>query len=354
MPVATLNLETVPCNLCHSTDLETVYDARAHLEKDPELAVKFRALPTSCSRSRWSGAGMFAVVRQSASPRGRDARRLCRGRRPAVRVADERAGADVRRRDVPFNRLRPAKGRLLDVGTAAGAFLSAARDDGWEAMGIEPNRWLADWGRDEYGVPIQVGSIDDVSTPDGHFDVVTLWDVIEHTPDPLHVLRRTRQLLKDDGLLVVNFPDIGSWIARAMGRSWPFLSSVHLYYFTRETMRATLQTAGFEIATVRPHVQRLELDYLLSRAAVRQSDAIPGWRVGRAPGGTRRLSGAVLDGTDLGCRPRIDGQRPLDHHQRAALAAPAAERHGAADPVRRLAARAPPPGFRLSRISRIT
>jgi 2-polyprenyl-3-methyl-5-hydroxy-6-metoxy-1,4-benzoquinol methylase len=269
MPVATLNLETVPCNLCHSTDLETVYDARAHLEKDPELAVKFRASSDELLTQPLVKCRNCSLL--FVNPRVRAAAILA----GYAEGDDPQYVSQMNARVRTFagalshvNRLKPAKGRLLDVGTAAGAFLRTARDDGWEAMGIEPNRWLARWGRDEYGVPIQVGSIDDVSTPDGHFDVVTLWDVIEHTPDPLHVLRRTRQLLKDDGLLVVNFPDIGSWIARAMGRSWPFLSSVHLYYFTRDTMRATLQTAGFEIATVRPHVQRLELDYLLSRAAV--------------------------------------------------------------------------------------
>ena len=269
MPVATLNLETVPCNLCHSTDLETVYDARAHLEKDPELAVKFRASSDELLTQPLVRCRKCSLL--FVNPRVRAAAILA----GYAEGDDPQYVSQMNARVRTFagalshvNRLKPAKGRLLDVGTAAGAFLRTARDDGWEAMGIEPNRWLARWGRDEYGVPIQVGSIDDVSTPDGHFDVVTLWDVIEHTPDPLHVLRRTRQLLKDDGLLVVNFPDIGSWIARAMGRSWPFLTSVHLYYFTRDTMRATLQTAGFEIATVRPHVQRLELDYLLSRAAV--------------------------------------------------------------------------------------
>jgi 2-polyprenyl-3-methyl-5-hydroxy-6-metoxy-1,4-benzoquinol methylase len=269
MPAATLNLETVPCNLCHSTDLETVYDARAHLEKDPELAVKFRASSDELLTQPLVRCRKCSLL--FVNPRVRAAAILA----GYAEGDDPQYVSQMNARVRTFagalshiNRLKPAKGRLLDVGTAAGAFLRAARDDGWEARGIEPNRWLARWGRDEYGVPIQVGSIDDVSTPDGHFDVVTLWDVIEHTPDPLHVLRRTRQLLKDDGLLVVNFPDIGSWIARAMGRSWPFLSSVHLYYFTRDTMRATLQTAGFEIATVRPHVQRLELDYLLSRAAI--------------------------------------------------------------------------------------
>jgi SAM-dependent methyltransferase len=269
MPATSLTLESVPCNLCQSTDLETVYDARADLEKDAELAAKFRASSDElltqplvrcrqCSllfvNPRIPAAAMLAGYAEGADPQ------YVSQMRPRVRTF---AGALSH-----INRLKPAKGHLLDVGTAAGAFLRAARDDGWEAMGIEPNRWLADWGRNAYGVPIQVGSIDDLSLPDGHFDVVTLWDVIEHTPDPLHVLRRTRQLLKQDGLLIVNFPDIGSWIARAMGRSWPFLSSVHLYYFTRETMQATLRKAGFETARLRPHVQRLELDYLFSRAAV--------------------------------------------------------------------------------------
>ena len=54
---------------------------------------------------------------------------------------------------------------MLDVGTAAGAFLKAAKDDGWEVTGVEPNAWLADWGRRQYGVTIHVGSINKVAPP---------------------------------------------------------------------------------------------------------------------------------------------------------------------------------------------
>ncbi len=82
------------------------------------------------------------------------------------------------------------------------------------------------------------------------------------------MLGRAHALLKRGGLLIVNYPDIGSWIARAMGRKWPFLSSVHLYYFTRDTMRAALDRAGFEIIEVRPHLQRLTLGYIVSRGSV--------------------------------------------------------------------------------------
>ena len=294
------DLETVPCNLCESTDLETIYVARADLEKDPELAVKFRASSDElltqplvrCRRCsllfvnpRIPAAAILAGYADGEDPQYVS--------QMAARV---RTFARALRH---IDRLKPARGRLLDLGTAAGAFLRAARDDGWDAIGVEPNRWLARWGRDNYGVPIEVGSIDNISAPEASFDVVTLWDVIEHTPDPLHVLRRARLLLKSDGVLVVNFPDIGSWIARAMGRSWPFLSSVHLYYFTRQTMRATLQKAGFE-ATTRASAHPAPGTRLPRIASCgRQPLAVQGGRRPRPPAGAGCARSAVLDGTDL-------------------------------------------------------
>jgi SAM-dependent methyltransferase len=102
----------------------------------------------------------------------------------------------------------------------------------------------------------------------GSFDVVTLWDVLEHTTDPKAMLERCRTLLRPGGLLIVNYPDIGSWIARLLGRRWLFLTSVHLHYFNRRTIARILESTGFNVAVVGPHVQRLELDYILSRGAV--------------------------------------------------------------------------------------
>ncbi|MBK5299275.1 MAG: class I SAM-dependent methyltransferase [Vicinamibacteria bacterium] len=166
-----------------------------------------------------------------------------------------------------IERLLPGRGRVLDVGTAAGAFLAAARSRDWQVEGCEPNRWLARWGSRHYGIPIRTGELFDHKFTPQSFDVVTLWDVIEHTPDPARVLQTARELIKPGGLVVVNYPDIGSWIARALGRRWPFLSSVHLYYFTRETMKRLLERHGFEVIEMRAHFQRLEVNYLLSRGA---------------------------------------------------------------------------------------
>lgn len=261
--------EVVPCNLCGSADLETIYEARPDLERDPDLADKFRASSDELLTQplmRCRQCSLLFVNPRVASGAMLDG--YASGADPAYVSQMPSRVRTFARTIAHINRLRPGKGRLVDVGTAAGAFLKAAKDDGWDVTGIEPNAWLADWGRTEYGVTIHVGSIDEVALPPASFDVVTLWDVIEHTPDPMHMLRRAHALLAPRGLLIVNYPDIGSWIARAMGRKWPFLSSVHLYYFTRDTIRAVLDRAGFDTIDLRPHLQRLKLDYIVSRGSV--------------------------------------------------------------------------------------
>ena len=149
---------------------------------------------------------------------------------------------------VEIERLAGGRGRLLDIGTAAGAFVAAAVRRGWDAEGCEPNRWLGEWGARHYGIRIRQGSVFVQDYAPASFDVVTLWDVIEHTPDPRAVLDRCRELLKPGGLLIVNYPDIGSWIARALGRRWLFLTSVHLWYFDRTTIRRLMESGGFDVA----------------------------------------------------------------------------------------------------------
>jgi len=160
----------------------------------------------------------------------------------------------------------PQKGRILDVGTAGGAFLHVCKERGWDVAGCEPNRWLCQWAGEHYGIPVSPGTLFDQHYAEGSFDVITLWDVLEHTPDPNKVLTECRRLLKPQGLLVINYPDFGSWIARLMNRKWVFLLSVHLFYFDKKSMARILTNNGFESRVVRPHFQYLELGYIFSRA----------------------------------------------------------------------------------------
>jgi SAM-dependent methyltransferase len=262
-------METVPCFLCGADDYDVVYEARHDREKDADLVQKFRAsgdelLIDQLVRCRRCG---FQYV----NPRLRSDlifSSYTAGDDPTYVSQLEARERTFARSLEEIERAAGGKGKLLDIGTAAGAFVAAARSAGWDAEGCEPNTWLADWGARHYGMTIRQGSVFDQNYPPESFDVVTLWDVIEHTTNPREMLEHCRTLLKPGGVLVVNYPDIGSWIARALARRWLFLTSVHLYYFTRETMRTMLERTGFSVETVRPHFQRLELEYILFRGSL--------------------------------------------------------------------------------------
>jgi 2-polyprenyl-3-methyl-5-hydroxy-6-metoxy-1,4-benzoquinol methylase len=260
-------LENVNCDVCGSSDATVVYEARAEHDAS-DLAFKFRASgdePLIDRLVRCTRCGM-----QYINPRLRPDLILSGYAEGADPTYVSQMPARIRtfaRSLAGIERQLGRKGRLLDVGTAAGAMLVAARNAGWEAEGCEPNRWLGEWGAREYGVRIRPGTVFEQHYEPASFDVVTLWDVVEHAPSARVLVEHCRTLLKPGGLLIVNYPDIGSWIARLMKRQWLFLTSVHLHYFDRRTMTRLLSDNGFEVAVVRPHVQRLELDYILLRGA---------------------------------------------------------------------------------------
>ncbi len=156
-------------------------------------------------------------------------------------------------------------GKILDVGTAGGSFLAMARKRGWQVYGVELNRWLCGWAQTHYGLHVQPGTIDDLKYPDNFFDVITLWDVLEHVPNPSEVLKKCHRLLKPGGFIYLNYPDYGSYAARLMGRRWVFLLSVHIYYFTRKTIARVLEKTGFQPLSYRAHFQTLSLGYLVFR-----------------------------------------------------------------------------------------
>ena len=293
-------LEHVSCAVCGSKDFEVVLEAQYENEKDVDLIQKFRASGDELLIDRLvkcRGCGL-----QYISPRLRGDlifSSYAEGEDP-VYVSQ----MDARERTFAtslahIEKLVGRPGTLLDIGTAAGGFLAAATKRGWKAEGCEPNRWLAAWGSKHYGVRIRSGSVFEQPYEPSSFDVVTLWDVIEHTTNPREMIEHCRGLLKPGGVLVVNYPDIGSWIARALGRRWLFLTSVHLHYFDRRTMHAfprigRLRSPGHSPAFP---AARARLHPLQRRGAQQTADGC-GARDREAPR-TRAESGAVLAGPDL-------------------------------------------------------
>ncbi len=158
------------------------------------------------------------------------------------------------------------KYKVLDIGCAGGAFPEAVNQLGYDVVGIEPSSWLCQRGKEMYGLDLRPGILKDQSFDKGSFDYITLWDVIEHLTDPGKELKEIHRVLSDDGYFLVNFPDHASLARQILRSKWPFYLSVHLYYFTPETMKTFLKQHGFEVLSTRPYWQTLPLGYILERA----------------------------------------------------------------------------------------
>ena len=259
--------EYINCNLCGNSSHKVIFKARYDLEKDKDYAVKFRSSGDELLIDqvvRCNNCGFIYVNPRLKSEIILDSYAAGEDK---VFVSQVNSRENTFRKYLKkIEKFRLPPGRILDIGTAGGSFLHTAKQRGWEVYGCEPNRWLCDWGNKHYGIKIMPGTVFEQNYDSAFFDVITLWDVLEHTPDPKKVLMECRRIIKKDGLLIVNYPDIGSWIARVMGRKWVFLLSGHLFYFTYQTMKIILRDTGFSVLKADPHFQELTLGYIFKRS----------------------------------------------------------------------------------------
>jgi SAM-dependent methyltransferase len=262
-------LEDVPCAVCGSDTFAVVIPSRRDRSRPVDLQTVFRSSgdePLQDQMVRCLACGLHYV-----RPRLKW-ELILEGYRGGT---DENFVSQVAFRERTFRdclaRLeriaRPAGKRVLDVGAAGGSFLAMAREKGYEPLGCEPSTWMCGFAREHYGLDLFPGTIFEMPVAPASVDLLTLWDVIEHTPDPKSVLARAHELLTPDGVLVMSWPDYASLAARALGGKWPFLLTVHLYYFTPATMTELLGRTGFRPLGYRMHTQTLELGYVAMRAA---------------------------------------------------------------------------------------
>jgi len=144
---------------------------------------------------------------------------------------------------------RPQGQRLLDLGCATGNFLHMMqRSSQWQVKGVDPSPEATRYARERRGLDVFTGELTEARYPDGYFDVVTLWQVIEHLHDPKGTLSEIRRILKPGGLLLISTPNLQSWDARLFGRYWAGLDAPrHLYVFSSQTLGRLLNATGFRV-----------------------------------------------------------------------------------------------------------
>lgn len=271
-------LVDVPCNLCHSTRVNVLYQG------NPGSAAKTPAHVFRCTSEghrdfirvvQCSGCGLVFESPRESEPLIQE---------QYARVEDPTYEREEEGRVRTFSKLldgleRYAElGKMLEVGCYTGVFLNLARQRGWQTLGVEPSRWAAQKAR-EKGLAVINAPLGQARIPEQSFDVVAMWDVIEHLPDPRGTLEELFRVLRPGGILCLSTMDAGCVFAKLAGRHWPWLMRMHLYYFNVGTMTRMLSAAGFEALAIERHKRIVSLRYLFEKIGA--SLASPLGRVGR-------------------------------------------------------------------------
>jgi len=152
----------------------------------------------------------------------------------------------VKRRQLIERYGNKSMGAVLDVGCATGLFLHEMEQSGWHVTGIEPISSAAEYARQQFDLEVFEGRLSKAPYQESSFDVITFWDVLEHTYHPSQELADAASLLRPNGLLVLSIPNWDSVERHLFKHHWHGLDSPrHLYVFTHETLTTYLNNAGF-------------------------------------------------------------------------------------------------------------
>jgi SAM-dependent methyltransferase len=167
-------------------------------------------------------------------------------------------------------------GRLLDVGCATGEFLQEMRGRGWQVGGIELSAQAAAIAHEVYHLEVFTGSIASFDASSA-YDVVTLWDVLEHLASPRAGLKQIHQWLRPGGHVILSVPNLESWDARLFGRWWiGWDAPRHFSLFSQPVLERLLDESGFRVLDRRcflggPGAFRLSWEFWCDQKGM------PGW-----------------------------------------------------------------------------
>jgi SAM-dependent methyltransferase len=233
--------ESVPCPLCGADSSERLFVTRDRLVGLPgefTLArcracgfVYLNPRPTPEALAGYYPDDYYPIDEEQESP---EALAVARGLLARVQQA------------VPERNLR-----ILDIGCGTGLFLKLAREVGHDVSGIELSESAAEYGRQVYSLPIQCATLESADLAEDSFDVVTMWHVLEHLPDPIAALAKVRRVLRPDGVVLFAVPNIASAEARVFGRRWFSLDIPrHLLHFSPDSARRAVESAGMSLLRI--------------------------------------------------------------------------------------------------------
>jgi 2-polyprenyl-3-methyl-5-hydroxy-6-metoxy-1,4-benzoquinol methylase len=170
----------------------------------------------------------------------------------------------------PQERGAPVDGRRwLDVGCGLGYLLDVVFDEGFKVTGVEFNPSAVDYIRSKFTFEVRHGDINEIYF-ENKFDVISIIDVIEHLRDPFQVTKKLRELISDDGLLILGTMDSDSWVSRLLGKRLEDFRRIreHLFFFSRKSITDVLSDNGWEVVAIESFGHTFQLKLLLERVSL--------------------------------------------------------------------------------------
>ena len=148
-----------------------------------------------------------------------------------------------------INSLQPNKGRILDIGAGTGEFLSVAKNDGWQTIGVEPSDRAKSIAKSK-----GVSFVDETSELENHsFDVISMWHVLEHVPDLDKQIKELKRLLKPTGTLIIAVPNFKSFDAKHYGKFWAAYDvPIHFWHFSKTAIKLLFEQEEMKLEKVLP------------------------------------------------------------------------------------------------------
>ena len=150
---------------------------------------------------------------------------------------------------------RPAQSiRLLDVGCSSGAFLLNAKMLGFNAEGVEPAKKAVDTAK-SFNLNVHHGYLESINFADNTFDLITLFEVIEHLNDPNQLLKECHRILKPDGIMMIGTANTDSWTVRFMKQEWEYFNmdqhGGHISFFNSRSINKIANLSRFKVECIK-------------------------------------------------------------------------------------------------------
>jgi 2-polyprenyl-3-methyl-5-hydroxy-6-metoxy-1,4-benzoquinol methylase len=160
-----------------------------------------------------------------------------------------------------------SSGTLLDIGCALGGFLAVAKEHGFEVEGIEIVGYAAEQARSRLDVKVINSDIYSAELAPETYDVITMWDVIEHLTDPNLAFEKISRALRPKGYVAFTTGDVSSAWARLTGKRWQLLTPPqHLYFFSQRSMSGLLKRHSFSVKEIHHQSKWVTAAFVLFKA----------------------------------------------------------------------------------------